>query len=541
VLAVPERARACGGTFCQTPTQPVVQSSEDIVYVKNADGTLTMSVRIVYQGSADGFAWIIPLPAAPAEIEVGTDSLFQGLGQTTPTQFLMAATERDGTCRAYPQCVSPMPGGGGGMCTGYGPGAREEPPSGGGGADAATIQSLDAATPPVEVIERAPVGPYESVILRGGSATELQAWLTDNGYFIPPTAVALMEDYVAAGQVFVALRLLTTSTVASVRPIVLRLGEVDPCLPIRLTSIATVQGLPITTYFLADRPAVPTNYSLLDVPEDARLWMGGASWGSSYAEAIDAAGGQAFVFDSAAAPPTLGLALPPVDDLRDLPFTEIVRELLRRNYWLEPALPDLLARFVVVADEDEATYVRRCLASFGCSAEPMRVEVDGLLAALEREIRAPRVEADAWLAEHTVLTRLYTSMSAEDMTVDPEFRFDEGVPLVSPNRVATLHELCSEQWYRDFAPTELELPSGRRVPVTPGVAFADDAAFCESYGWRPPGSDDGCSASFGASRSATRGLVAASLVLFAIASRRRRRRLVPIGGRARVSADPRSH
>jgi hypothetical protein len=153
----------------------------------------------------------------------------------------------------------------------------------------------------------------------------------------------------------------------------------------------------------------------------------------------------------------------------------------------------------------------------------MHVEVDDMLAALEREIRGPRAEADAWLAEHAVPTRLYTSMSAEDMTVDPEFRFDDGVELVGPTRVATLRELCSDDWYADFAPTGLELPSGRRMLVTPGVAFADDAVFCESYGWLPPDSDDGCSASLGASRSATRGLAAASLVLLAIAGRRRRR------------------
>jgi hypothetical protein len=103
VLVVPDHARACGGTFCQTPVQPVVQAGEDIVYVKNADGTLTMSVRIAYQGSATGFAWILPLPAAPMAIDVGTDALFQGLAQATPSQFSVGPLEREGTCRPYPQ------------------------------------------------------------------------------------------------------------------------------------------------------------------------------------------------------------------------------------------------------------------------------------------------------------------------------------------------------------------------------------------------------------------------------------------------------
>jgi hypothetical protein len=525
VLAIPENAHACGGTFCQTPMQPVVQAGEDIVYVKNADGTLTMSVRIVYQGSADGFAWILPLPNAPTEIGVGTDALFQGLAVNTTPSFIVGRSESHGTCRQPPRCDFPMSARGGWVCTGCGYAEAGSVGSGGGFSDAASVFAYDAAAiPPVEVVARTPVGPYESVVLRGGSATEIQAWLTDNGYFIPESAIPLMEDYAAAGQVFVALRLLTTSTVNSIRPIVLHLGENDPCLPIRLTSIATVRGLPITTYFLADSPAVPTNYSLIDAPEDVRLYTGTTSWSAEYANAIAAAGGQAFVFDSAQAPPTLTLALPPVDDLvvGDTTFAELTQQLSIRGYQGETGLVDLLARFLE-GPADETTYLRGCLSFFTCD-EPTSFDRDGFFAALETEIRAPRAEADAWLADHPVLTRLYTSMSAENMTLDPEFRFDPGIDLLPAQRSATAHILCSEDWIIGMSPQELELPSGARVSWFPGTSITDDA-FCRSRGGtlHTESASSGCTVLFGTSAPAARGLSIAAAIVLVLAHRRRRR------------------
>lgn len=524
VLAIPEIAHACGGTFCQTPMQPVVQAGEDIVYVKNADGTLTMSVRIVYQGSADGFAWILPLPNAPTEIGVGTDALFQGLAASTTPSFVASGFENHGTCRQPPRCDYPMPSGGW-VCTGCGYAEAGSVGPGGGFSDAASVFGSDAAAiPPVEVVARTPVGPYESVVLRGGSATEIQSWLTDNGYFIPESAIPLMEDYAAAGQVFVALRLLTTSTVNSIRPIVLHLGENEPCLPIRLTSIATVRGLPITTYFLADSPAVPTNYSLIDAPEDVRLYRGGTTWSAEYANAIAAAGGQAFVFDSAQAPPTLTLALPSVEDLAvgETTFSELTQQLSIRGYQTDSGLVDLLARFLE-GPADETTYIQGCLSFFTCE-EPTSFDREGFFAALETEIRAPRAEADAWLAEHPVLTRLYTSMSAENMTLDPEFRFDDGIDLLPSQRTATVHTLCSEVWIIGMAPQELELPSGTRVSWFPGTSMTDDA-FCRSRGGtlHTESASSGCTVLFGTSAPAARGLSIAAAIVLVLAHRRRRR------------------
>ena len=103
--ALPSTALACGGFFCSQSTggQPVDQAGEDIVYILDSDRSMTMIVRIVYAGDPDQFAWILPVPFAPASIEIGPESLFGQLAaSTSPTFTLTNRTE--GTCREMPAC-----------------------------------------------------------------------------------------------------------------------------------------------------------------------------------------------------------------------------------------------------------------------------------------------------------------------------------------------------------------------------------------------------------------------------------------------------
>ena len=59
-----DSAQACGGTFCNTNT-PVNQTAERIIFVDRPDGTVTAVVEIQYQGSAEDFSWVLPVPGIP--------------------------------------------------------------------------------------------------------------------------------------------------------------------------------------------------------------------------------------------------------------------------------------------------------------------------------------------------------------------------------------------------------------------------------------------------------------------------------------------
>lgn len=506
----PVPAQACGG-FCQT--LPMEQAGEDIVYAKDDDGTLTMIVRIAYMGAADEFAWILPVPVEP-ELDVSTDALFTALATSTAPQFVISGNRVEGTCRAEPRCDYPS------YSSGFGCGASYAAPTESRGLDAGVLLRSDAGSG-VTVLSQELIGPYESVVRRGSSATELQAWLTEHGYDIPESSIPLMEDYVAAGQLFVALRLRANASTSSIRPLVLRMQHEEPCLPIRLTAIATVPDMPITAYFLSDRPAVPTNYSLLDPPVDSQLWTRALGWPTAYANAIDDAGGQAFVLDYAGATPELGLALPSVSHLASASVQTFFQELRLLGYPNDPDMLALITRFLTPPrGQTVRDYVNACF--FGGCAEPTRWNPAGLVAAIEEELRVPRAEAEALLSSHPVLTRLYTSMSAEEMTLDPEFRFDDGIERVSNVHEATQVSLCDAEHFLFDAPTELELPDGRRLALSPG-RVQDADAYCRARG--ASGVDrGGCTAALGSSAgSRSTGALLTSL-LAALVWRARRKK-----------------
>lgn len=500
----PARAAACGGFFCSM-SAPVNQAGEDIVYAVEEDGSLTMTIRIVYQGTAAEFAWILPVPVEPLDIDVGPEALFQSLVQATGPQF-QSATRTDGVCRSEPACDYPSSGFG---CGAEDAASAEPPRAFADGAAAAT----DAGG--VMVVREESVGPYETVVLSGGTAEELQTWLSDNGYDIPASSIPLIAEYVAARQLFVALRLRNDASVAEIQPIVLRMPDTQPCLPIRLTAIATVPDLPIAAYFLADAPAVPTNYSLLEPPaNDMGLWNFSLTWTTHVSAAVDAAGGQAFITDYAGDVPSLSLALPLVDDLASITSPEAyARELSSRGYAGDPSLASIAQRFV------EPASVANCIAQgFTCGA-PSSFDPVGLTRAIDEQITQPRRAAQAMLDRHSVLTRLFTTLSAEEMTLDPEFRIDAGARLQSNVHVATTVTECGPEFFASTAPQHMEFPDGSREELRAGEAGVSDDELCQRRGGRAPGS--GCSATIGRVRGLP-ALLAIIGVALALAWRRRR-------------------
>jgi hypothetical protein len=62
--------------------------------------------------------------------------------------------------------------------------------------------------------------------------------------------------------------------------------------------------------------------------------------------------------------------------------------------------------------------------------------------------------------EHAKVTRLYTTMSAEEMTVDPLFTFNPELEDVSNIHTAERIIECGPGYYQDEAPWRIELPKG---------------------------------------------------------------------------------
>ena len=473
-------AQACGGFFCNN--QAVDQSGENILFSYNDDGTITTVIQIFYEGPSEQFAWILPVPSEP-EVSVGTDALFNQLNALTAPQFTMSQ-EVTGTCRNEPSCwddYDTLANGG---------------PRGGGAQDGGALPPA----PEVEVHLRANVGPYDVAVIRSGSADAIGQWLTDNGYLIPDSAVAELEHYVALEHFFVALRLQKDRSSGEIQPIVLRSANDEPCIPIRLTRIATVPNMPVRAYFLADQRVRPFNYMLLNPDfDDAGLWRGTVSYDEYVTRIVEDAGGHAFVTDYAGDVPSVSLEIPSIDDLRaQTDPGEFLTALRDRGFNGDSQLLGMLLHFLPPPESWDPNTFYNCLTAGWCREDAEIVanfeahpfDPGPLVDALIEGVVEPRNEAQALVDRAPHMTRLYTTLSAEEMDEDPMFmRSAELSPEFSNAHEATLRIACGPEYFVWTAPSQIELPSGTTEVWNEGVAYyGSDSEYCEDYrgaGFRP--------------------------------------------------------
>ena len=520
LVLAPPRASACGGFFCNSPTPtnptPMNQAAEDIVYAVGDDGSLDMIVQIAYEGDAVDFAWILPVPSIP-DVDVGSDTLFDLLRAATVPTFAVASFSptTEGVCAPDPACDFPSSGFG---CGASAASAPMRGPDGVALVDAGAA-ALDGGG--VTVVARENIGPYDSILLSGGTAEEVVTYLMNAGYDIPAETAPLLEGYVESGNSFLALRLLAGRQTAELQPIALHFANEQPCLPIRLTALATNPDLPIRAFFLANGRGVPLNYSLIE-PDyaDTSLFQGITPYPTWIDTLVDEAGGHAWVTEYAGAPPPPSLGLPAVSTLRRETYAQTVSALVSQGYGAEPALLSIVARHSGL-EGDAAQRAAICLVSSfsGCEVGET-ADIDALLGDVDATITGPRLRADALLASRPQLTRLYTSMSAEDMTLDPEFRIEPDLDPVSNVHMGTLVRMCDSAHYSVDAEVQLRVEG--RSTVWQAAVDSSPEAFCARRGGTPRGS--GCAASPGSARG---GVAVAMLVLGALGvvrSMRRRRR-----------------
>lgn len=432
VLALPAPALACGGIFCNA-AQPINQSAERIVFAQQGD-EITMHVQIAYQGPPTEFAWI--LPVSP-EVEDGLSSqiLFDVLdGQFAP---LFRAEQRWADCGYDDRAVFGGAGGAGGQ-GGEGEGEGE----GEGG---------------VQVLSREAVGPFDRVILTADSVGDLRDWLDENAYQVPEGVDEKLRPYVDAGSAFLALKLLPGTDAGDIQPIRLRYPGDVISIPILPTGVAAEPDMGILVHVLADQRAVPLNYLHTIINDAAIDWFGfGLNYSDVVAAAVDEAGGQAFVTDYAG--PMGDVPVLPLIDVRAITAANTVNDLLGVLEFV-PLTNDLLRIFKTIEGlPDDYFECPRCYS--GLEAEVAGyadLPVDGaaLAARIETEINEPLIEINV-LFGLPYVTRMFTTMSADEMSLDPLFGFNPDLPEVSNIRVATFYNMCPE----DGQPTIIETANG---------------------------------------------------------------------------------
>ncbi len=427
VALSPNIATACGGFFCET--LPIDQAGEQIVFKQEGD-SITAMVRILYEGDAERFSWIVPVPSAP-EISVGSDSTFDQLEFATRPQFFLE--RRGNECAADDGTTGSTTGG------------------------VSVADAFVDAEGGVTIEQTLSVGPFEIQVVSSENPDDLAIWLTDNNYDLSDRGRELIEPYVLEGMQFVAVKLRSGESSGSIQPLIMKYKSDQPMIPIRLTAIAAQDDMGVLVWVVKDARAVPDNYAHV-IPNYTHLnWFAGsrnayASYQSLITDAMNEAGGQGFATDLAGridgsitgflfSASELDGALNSIDsDDNDASFIAQAAGRFQAPTVLT-ALQNLLP---LRAGQDTNIYFDQFSLQSEFTAEQLataRTELRSVIVSTQIE---PVRASNALLTEGSYLTRLYTTLSADEMTLDPTFTFNADMPDQPLSRNAVLQASCGD-------------------------------------------------------------------------------------------------
>lgn len=418
VVIAPPAAQACGGFFCgQTP---VDQSGEQILFSIDG-GHVTAHIQISYTGAASDFAWVVPVASVP-KISVGSKAVFQQLLPRTQPQFNVVWS---GNCGIYA----------GGADNGLGV------PSGGTGG------SSGSSAPPVVVLQSGEVGPYDTVVLQSTDGHALVDWLNTNHFQQPASAQPLIDHYVGLGMLFVGLRLKKDAMTGDIQPIVLDMDNDEACVPLILTQIAATPNMPVYVFVLGRNRAVPKNWFEVEVNEKRIDWF---SFGSNYAQlatlAIDEAAGHGFITEYAGPSNIMQGALyvpgqwntdalaaitSPAAFLQAIAQMGLPRDTtmlaLLRKYIPEPA------SLVAMGVNEQQFYNQLAVdpSAYQDALANQPFDPAAFAADLKDRVVKPLQDAQTLFDTEPYLTRLYSTVSPEEMNRDPRFQFNADLKQVS--------------------------------------------------------------------------------------------------------------
>lgn len=428
VVTSPRMVYACGGFFCDF--QPISQAGEQIVFRQDGN-QITAMVQIQYVGNAEDFGWVVPVPSTP-EASIGSNLVFSDLEQATRPQFNLSRT---GQACEVEFLASPTAESSGG--------------------DTAT--DADGGVT-VESVEE--VGNYIVTVISGTDPQAVANWLAENNLDLSDRGAELLAPYIEDGMKFVALKLQQNRDAGNIQPLILKYQSDKPVIPIRLTAVAAVEDMGVLVWLLGDARAVPENY-LHVTPNYTRLnWYGfGNSSYVSYqgliTDAMDEAGGKGFATDYAGRFPNLADRLTSADSflstlngLATLSNAEFIVA-VQRNF-NDGSIGSALSRTLPVVDGEAGAVYTDAVA---LSVNYTGVELSAARSELDRVIREDLIEplrvSRDLLDDNKYLTRLYTTLSASEMTLDPSFVFNSDMGDQSLDRNATLDASCIEdqtQW-----------------------------------------------------------------------------------------------
>jgi len=440
---------------------------------------MTMFVEVDYEGAPGDFAWLLPLPeppkdelGLPARLEqilfVSTRALFDRLEDRTTADFRVSNTFEGEPC--------------------------QDPP-GGGGADASgsADNGSGGEGDPVEVLQETEIGLLGVQLLRADKADDLFAWLDESGFSGDESARPALADYVERGYVFLVFKLRSERSRGDLRPIEIQLGDAPLSVPLRLSAVASEADMPLRVWVLGDYRAVPKNTLHVKLNPKALVWPEAPNYEEVVSAAVDAVGGRAFVTELATTEPLMDAVFDNLSQQTDKEFVQTAKTLaelwgiiqvilgrddieiltlLREHVPMpdglrgypygncfydpfgegDPAFEDACEpnEEHVTTEEEFYGYLGYWDDHLAKAGTPLEVDVPALAEALVDTWFVPRERIQAIFDRATWITRLFTTISAGEMTRDPLFAFNRDLgPVAKDHEIATLSHStadCSEAW-----------------------------------------------------------------------------------------------
>ncbi len=449
---------------------PVDQSGENILFVID-ETTVEAHVQIQYQGDPEAFAWVVPVMAAP-EIEAGSDALFRNLLSATAPTFR--------TTTVFEDCGSQRERGGG--CASFTANSALEA-DGGVGEDLGVGGSFDEDP---QVVSRGTAGAFEYAVLEGGTIDGVLEWLDENGYAQDDDAPGELQAYLDKRFLFVAFKLRGGVGVDEIHPVVIRYEGDEPCVPIRLTRIAATDDMGVRAFFLGESRVAPTNYSSVELNLAAIDWQNlGSNYESVVTRAVDADGsdGHGFVTEYAGPSDVVlddGILNPLWDAQR---YREASPEAAVAELGLQqllsctdgscsavhPLIEGVLSRFLPVPTGVSFEDYYGCLSCYEEDADRESWDAGAFADELEARIIGPAEHAMDILNHNAYLTRLYTTLSPQEMTLDPIFHENPDLQPVSNFYDATMVFACEGSDYVEFDDGSRLAVAGSPDPAQPAA------------------------------------------------------------------------
>jgi hypothetical protein len=462
-------ARAFGGLWSSEGAK-LEQSAARIVFVDNQDGGITAIIQLEYRGPARHFAWLIPVPGSP-QVGISSSTVFDRLDAATAPQYWVEVAGLQMCKPEEPVAVADD-------ASEAAPGAPRTP--------APTMS-------PVVVFDQGSVGSYDHVTIavdpslsdRSQAAID---WLTSQGYDLTGLEGSVLDPYLADGFSLLAVKLTPGADAGAIRPVMLTYQSDRPMLPIRPTAVAAQQNMGIQVWVIGPSQAVPENYRSLVLNDALIDWL----TGEPYVAGTLPAGG-------------VGPAGPAIDKPGnyDAVVSAAADEAGGQGFVTELGAPASQFREEVWSAQDEQTFARISTESYpdgidaliaasryyggwdgwkdavlGATALPDDVTIEEFGGDPERYRGLAEVDTAAFfelLRERVVepvadtaelfyrapyLTRLYTTMSADEMTVDPTFNYNSDLAQVDNIHIARQFMACDPTLSRSDAPWRIELPQG---------------------------------------------------------------------------------